>query len=92
MAAVAGAPADPAARSGIADLGMDISPRERQTPEALGALVRDGAEKWWALYQGTRDQGRMRSGFLGSTIPVVQVGFCRVGPGNFTPSRSQIRT
>ncbi len=46
-AAAAGALADPAARSRIADLGMDIVPRERQTPEALGALVKADAKKWW---------------------------------------------
>jgi hypothetical protein len=26
-----------------------FSPRERQTPEALGALQRADAEKWWPL-------------------------------------------
>jgi tripartite-type tricarboxylate transporter receptor subunit TctC len=40
---------DPAVRSRLADLGGEIFPRERQTPEALGALVRDGAKKWWPL-------------------------------------------
>ena len=48
-AAAAGALADPAARSRIADLGMDIVPRERQTPEALAALQKADAEKWWPL-------------------------------------------
>jgi len=48
-AAAVGALADPAVRSRIADLGMDILPRERQTPEALGALVKADAEKWWPL-------------------------------------------
>jgi tripartite-type tricarboxylate transporter receptor subunit TctC len=48
-AAAAGALADPAARSRIADLGMDIVPRERQTPEALAALVKADAAKWWPL-------------------------------------------
>jgi tripartite-type tricarboxylate transporter receptor subunit TctC len=40
---------DPAVRSRIADLGMDIFPPERQTPNALGALVKADAEKWWPL-------------------------------------------
>jgi tripartite-type tricarboxylate transporter receptor subunit TctC len=48
-AAAVGALADPAARSRIADLGMDILPRDRQTPEALGALVKADAKKWWPL-------------------------------------------
>jgi tripartite-type tricarboxylate transporter receptor subunit TctC len=41
--------ADPAVRSRLADLGYDIFPRERQTPEALGALVKADAEKWWPI-------------------------------------------
>jgi tripartite-type tricarboxylate transporter receptor subunit TctC len=40
---------DPAVRSRIADLGMDIFPRERQTPEWLGAMVKADAEKWWPI-------------------------------------------
>jgi tripartite-type tricarboxylate transporter receptor subunit TctC len=41
--------ADPAVRSRIVDLGFEISPREQQTPEALGALVKAAAGKWWPL-------------------------------------------
>jgi len=41
--------AHPAVRSRFAALGLEIFPRERQTPEALGALVKAGAEKWWPL-------------------------------------------
>jgi len=41
--------ADPAARSRFAALGLEIFPRERQTPGALGALVKADAEKWWPL-------------------------------------------
>src|ERR1700730_933227 len=40
---------DPAVRSRLADLGMEIFPRERQTPEALAALVKADAEKWWPI-------------------------------------------
>ena len=38
--------ADPAVRSRLTDVGMDIFPRERQTPKALGALQKVDAEKW----------------------------------------------
>ncbi len=41
--------ADPAVRSRLADLGLEIFPREQQTPEALGALVKADAKKWWPL-------------------------------------------
>jgi tripartite-type tricarboxylate transporter receptor subunit TctC len=46
-AAAVEALADPAVRSRFIDLGLEIFPRERQTPEALGALQRSDAEKWW---------------------------------------------
>ena len=48
-AAVTEALADPAVRSRFIDLGLEIFPRERQTPEALAALQRAGAAKWWPL-------------------------------------------
>jgi tripartite-type tricarboxylate transporter receptor subunit TctC len=40
---------DSSVRSRLADLGNEIFPRERQTPEALGALVKADAEKWWPI-------------------------------------------
>ena len=33
----------------MADLGMEILPREQQTPEALGAYHRAETEKWWPI-------------------------------------------
>jgi len=33
----------------IADLGVEIFPRERQTPGALGAMQKADAEKWWPI-------------------------------------------
>ena len=48
-AAVMGALADPAVRGKLADLGQDIYPRERQTPEALGALQTAEIAKWWPI-------------------------------------------
>jgi hypothetical protein len=41
--------ADPAVRSRLADFGLEIVPRERQTPEVLGALVKADAKKWWPV-------------------------------------------
>ena len=41
--------ADPAVQSRFAELGLEIFPRERQSPEALGAMVKSGAEKWWPI-------------------------------------------
>jgi tripartite-type tricarboxylate transporter receptor subunit TctC len=48
-AAAVAALADPAARSRLAELGYEAFPRDRQTPEALGVLVKADAEKWWPI-------------------------------------------
>jgi tripartite-type tricarboxylate transporter receptor subunit TctC len=48
-AAVVEALADPAVQSRIVDLGLGLIPREQQTPEALGALQKADAEKWWPI-------------------------------------------
>jgi tripartite-type tricarboxylate transporter receptor subunit TctC len=48
-AAAVAALADPAVRSRLADLGGEVIPPEQQTPEALGALVKADAEKWWPV-------------------------------------------
>jgi tripartite-type tricarboxylate transporter receptor subunit TctC len=48
-AAVVEALADPAVRGKLAELGQEIYPRERQTPEGLGALQKADIEKWWPI-------------------------------------------
>jgi tripartite-type tricarboxylate transporter receptor subunit TctC len=48
-AAAVEALADEALRSRFADLGYEVYPRERQTPEALGDLRKADAEKWWPI-------------------------------------------
>jgi tripartite-type tricarboxylate transporter receptor subunit TctC len=48
-AAVRAAFADPATRKRFLDLGQEIPPVERQTPEALGAYQKAEIEKWWPL-------------------------------------------
>jgi hypothetical protein len=35
--------------SRLVDLRLEVFPREEQTPEALGALVRAGVDKWWPI-------------------------------------------
>jgi tripartite-type tricarboxylate transporter receptor subunit TctC len=47
--AVADTLADPSVRARLAGLGVDIPPREQQTPQALGAFQRAEIEKWWPL-------------------------------------------
>jgi tripartite-type tricarboxylate transporter receptor subunit TctC len=41
--------ADQGLRSRLAELGHEVYPRERQTPEALNALRKADAEKWWPI-------------------------------------------
>jgi tripartite-type tricarboxylate transporter receptor subunit TctC len=48
-AATAEALVDPAVRSRVVDLGMEVIPREQQTPEALGAMTKADAAKWWPI-------------------------------------------
>jgi tripartite-type tricarboxylate transporter receptor subunit TctC len=53
-AAAVEALADRAVRSRVAALGLEIFPRERQTPETLGAMVKADAEKWWPIIKELR--------------------------------------
>jgi tripartite-type tricarboxylate transporter receptor subunit TctC len=48
-AAVVSALADGPTRDKLAALGMEIVPRERQSPEALGAHQKAEIEKWWPI-------------------------------------------
>ena len=41
--------ADEAVRKRLMDLGQEILPRDKQTPEALGAHQKAEIEKWWPL-------------------------------------------
>jgi tripartite-type tricarboxylate transporter receptor subunit TctC len=48
-AAVVEALADPMARQRFSELGLDIPPRNQQTPEALAAHHRAEIDKWWPM-------------------------------------------
>jgi tripartite-type tricarboxylate transporter receptor subunit TctC len=55
--AVVDALADPAAQSRLIQLGLEIFPREQQTPQALSALQKADAEKWWPIIRATNIKG-----------------------------------
>jgi tripartite-type tricarboxylate transporter receptor subunit TctC len=52
-AAAVAALADPTVQSRLVELAGEIFTRERQTPEALGALLKADAEKWWPIIKAT---------------------------------------
>jgi tripartite-type tricarboxylate transporter receptor subunit TctC len=41
--------ADPVVLKRFGDIGLDIFPRDQQTPEALNAMVKADTSKWWPL-------------------------------------------
>jgi tripartite-type tricarboxylate transporter receptor subunit TctC len=51
-AATTGALADPALQKRFSDLGLDVAPREQQTPEGLAAFQKTEIEKWWPIIRG----------------------------------------
>jgi tripartite-type tricarboxylate transporter receptor subunit TctC len=40
---------DSAVRQRLGDLGLEITPRDQQTPEALRAHHKAEIEKWWPM-------------------------------------------
>jgi len=50
-AVVTQALADPAIRSRIADMGLDMPAADQRTPDALRALQKADIEKWWPIIQ-----------------------------------------
>jgi tripartite-type tricarboxylate transporter receptor subunit TctC len=51
-AAAVDALANQAVRSRLLELGYEIASRESQTPEALAAMQKADAEKWWPIIKG----------------------------------------
>ena len=56
-ATVSAALAQPAARSRIAELGMEAFPRDQQTPEALREFQKAEIEKWWPVIKAANIKG-----------------------------------
>ena len=49
--------ADPAVRARTVDQGLDIPPRDQQTPEALAAFQKAEIEKWWPIIKAAGIKG-----------------------------------
>jgi tripartite-type tricarboxylate transporter receptor subunit TctC len=56
-AAAVDALTDPTVQTRLADLAQEIFPRDRQTPEALGAFQRAEIEKWWPIIKAAGIKG-----------------------------------
>ena len=41
--------ADPALQKRFTELGLDVAPREQQTPEGLAEFQQAEMDKWWPL-------------------------------------------
>ena len=48
-AATTDALADPLVQARFAELGLEIFPREQQTPDALAAFHKTEIDKWWPI-------------------------------------------
>jgi tripartite-type tricarboxylate transporter receptor subunit TctC len=57
-AATVEALADPTVRRRLTDLGLEIFPREQQTPEALAALHAAEIAKWWPIVKAAHIEVR----------------------------------
>jgi tripartite-type tricarboxylate transporter receptor subunit TctC len=56
-AAMVEALADPAIRKRFAELGIDVAPREQQTPDGLAAFQKAEIDKWWPIIKAAGVKG-----------------------------------
>ena len=56
-AAAVAALADGTVRARLADLGLEIPPRDQQTPQALGVWQKAEAAKWWPIIKAANIKG-----------------------------------
>jgi len=52
-AAIVDALAEPAVRTQLAKLGLEVPPPEQQSPEVLGTFQKAEIDKWWPIIKET---------------------------------------
>jgi len=45
--------ANPAVKARLTELGLDVAPREQQTPEGLAKFQKAEIAKWWPIIKAT---------------------------------------
>jgi len=49
--------ADPAIRTRLAELGLDVASRAQQTPQGLGEFYKAEVDKWWPILKAANIKG-----------------------------------
>ena len=86
-AAIVDALADPAVRKRMAEAGLDIPSRDKQTPEGLAAYQQAEASKWWPMIKDANIRSNSAlaadAGFeLGVQRVVTRIDVVEFGHGN----------
>jgi tripartite-type tricarboxylate transporter receptor subunit TctC len=50
--------ADPVTQKHFAELGLEMPPRQQQTPEALRAFQKAEADRWWPIIKAANIKGQ----------------------------------
>ena len=68
-AATVEALADPAVQKRFVEFGLDIAPREQQTPEGLAAFQKAEIDKWWPIIKSAGIGAQAQCGFRSCGLP-----------------------
>ena len=49
--------ADPTTKAKFAELGLDVAPKDQQTPEGLAAFQQAEIDKWWPIIKAANIKG-----------------------------------
>ena len=49
--------ADPAVKAKFTELGLDVAPKEQQTPEGIAKFQQAEIDKWWPIIKAANLKG-----------------------------------